>query len=208
MKHLILLAFFFASLGCYGQGRRIQITVDKENSYYGPAYKSCVDSAYAIMNAVFNSAKFQSMYKNVKFPNSNYCDWEERDKHSPNGITGQQLYDRIFARQKPSWGIYLRMKSGGALGYTYPHTGRTTANYYTIRYDMRKLPRAYALAVNLCHEFMHERGLCHESNKFNQPDSEHPDPKGYKNDIAYRIGWDTYFILRKWVQQKRPIPGV
>ncbi|UOQ73907.1 hypothetical protein [Hymenobacter cellulosilyticus] len=208
MKYNLLLALLFLSLSGFGQGKTVHITLDKARSrYFDPQYTACVDSALAIMNAVFSSAEFQTRYADASFPKINYCDEQARENQASDFITGPQMYSTLFQAAQASWAVKLKRR-GPALGSTLPHTGITTAYYKNIRADMPELPRAYALAVNLCHEYMHELEYCHRSNRFNEPDAAHPDPEGYQKDIAYRVGWDAFYQLVEWVKQGKPIPDL
>jgi len=71
---------------------------------------------------------------------------------------------------------------------------------------MPELPFSYGLAVNLCHEYMHEIGYCHifdgvQVDEFGGK----PDPDWFHKDLAYTIGWIAYYIALDWHQKGKPL---
>ncbi|SIP91916.1 hypothetical protein [Chryseobacterium sp. RU33C] len=212
---LIMWMLLFMSTCMFSQ--KIQIRLDNDRSFSfdntvfdKSIYKKNLEEAFIIANAVFNSVEFQSLYTEKKFPGWNRCKPEKckPSKKDSTKIAGTAIYSRLYQKDKVDWIVYFKEKHNSALGSTCPDTGVTTAYYKNIIDDMPELPLSYAIAVNLCHEYMHQIGFCHLFNKFDEDDKETPDRKGYKNDISYRVGWDAYYILKEWLKMGKKINGL
>lgn len=204
------------SLFCYSLisfGQIIKITVNNVSSkcfdngtYNEGKYKKTIDSAFVIMNAVFNSPEFKSSVENNSFPCENRCCVSCRQ--NMNRISSKEILDSLFGELNVSMAIDLREKCRKKLGSTNYKEYKTIACLQNIDDDMPKLPLSYAIAVNLCHEYMHHIGFYHSSFDLKDVDKETPNEDGYRNDIAYRVGWDTYRLLKKWHEIGRKIEGL
>ena len=214
MKICIMFLILLMSSNGFSQKREISIKANKGYSTYfnKPKYEKVVDSAFIIANAVFNSVEFRALFDSVTFPYWNHCIIEycaANRKYAGNEtINGKTILDSLFAQSDVAMTIFFKKKSPSSLGATCPKTYETTAYCENIRADMPNLPLSYAIAANLCHEYMHQVGFCHLKNSFKQPDDEHPDPEGFKTDIAYFVGWESYYILTKWYKEGRKIKGL
>ncbi|MDB5091485.1 MAG: hypothetical protein JWR09_5479 [Mucilaginibacter sp.] len=208
-KLFILSALLFPAL-VFAQ-RSIKLTSNSVHSHFLEKRKT-IDSAFTIASALLSSEEFQSIYTNLDFPYWNHCKVGEcsADKNhtGPETTTGKEVMNLLFKEANVVMTIDLKKRSRHALGATCPGNYFTTAYYENILKDMPHLPYAYAIAVNLCHEYMHQVGLCHYSNSFQEPDDEHPDPEGFKNDVAYNVGWNAYYIATKWYVNHKVIPGL
>jgi hypothetical protein len=205
---IILLSFTQAAL-C--QTINISVNTEKSSTFDSPsyqtsAYKSSIDSAFILMNAVFNSKEFISLLENAKFPCKNRCCTKCRRNRS--FITEKEILDSLRKDLNVSWAIHLKEKCKGKLGATAHNAFETEACLWNITNDMDRLPLAYKIAVNLCHEYMHHIGFYHSNFKLNDIDKETPNPDGYANDIAYRVGWDVYQLLSEWHKNNVIIPGL
>lgn len=209
MKRFLLPILLFPSL-VFAQ-RSISITSNPATSEYFNK-RTTIDSAFKIASALLSSSEFQSIYIDLDFPYWNHCKPGKckADKHhsGPERTTGKEVMDLLFKETNVVMTIDVEESSDSALGSTCPNDYSTTAYYKNILADMKLLPPAYAIAVNLCHEYMHHVGLCHYSNSFHEPDEEHPDPDGFKNDVAYNVGWNAYYIATKWYAEHKLIPGL
>jgi hypothetical protein len=206
MKAFLSFALFSFSILVYGQNRpTIKITVENKNStcfdskdYNASKYKKSIDSAFVIMCAVFNTHEFQAALEKNNFPCENRCCISCNQNKSI--IIGKEILDSLYNELSVSMTINLESKCHKKLGFTNYKKYYTTACLKNIIDDMPKLPLSYAIAVNLCHEYMHHIGFYHSSFDLSDIDNEHPNPDGYKNDIAYRVGWDAYYLLKKWYE--------
>ncbi len=95
----------------------------------------------------------------------------------------------------------------GALGSTCPWwvNGKnlSKANYGAIEKDMPELPLKYRLAANLCHEYIHYVGFCHPDDIDAQPDDDTPAPIAYRDDVAYKAGWEAYYMAKKMYEASK-----
>ncbi|MES2678532.1 MAG: hypothetical protein V4635_01545 [Bacteroidota bacterium] len=170
---------------------------DTLEKYAAPAFK--------IMNEIFNSDQFRDSIKKITFAATNK--WKNKT-----AIPGTEVLAELDKHKNDEWKLIMKEKSG-ALGETVPGDDKTKAYLENILYDMCraddpcKFPFEYALAVNLCHEFMHHIGYVHHKNpKDTTPIPSNPynckdvfyDPSVYPKDIAYRTGWIVYdiFVVR------------
>ena len=210
MKLLIILFALLPASSSFAQ-RTIIITSNPATSEYFNKRKT-IDSAFIIASALLSSNEFQSIYTNLDFPYWNHCKPGEckADKHyrGPKRTTGKEVMNLLLKESNVVMTIDVEESSDSALGSTCPGNYSTTAYYNNILADMKHLPYAYAIAVNLCHEYIHQVGLCHYSNSFHEPDEEHPDPAGFKNDVAYNVGWNAYYIATRWYSAHKVIPGL
>ncbi|HUM51059.1 MAG TPA: hypothetical protein PK431_04560 [Chitinophagales bacterium] len=214
-RKLTLKIIFTSLFFCFSSisfGQTIKISVDNTNSicfdsktYTSSKYKKNIDSAFVIMNAVFNSPEFRAFIENSNFPCDNRCCVSCRKNNKL--IDSKEILDSLYKELNVTMAIDLKEKCRKKLGSTNHKEYKTIACFENIKADMPKLPLAYAIAVNLCHEYMHHIGFYHSSFDLSDIDEETPNPDGYKNDIAYRIGWDTYKLLKKWYETKVKIEG-
>lgn len=209
----IILTVLFCSLLGTMQGQHLKITVDTVHSkcfdrkhYVKSSYRKNVDSAFTIMNAVLNAPEFQAAIADTRFPCVNRYGVSCRRDSSI--VSDKEVLDSLFKRPAVSMAIVLKAGCSNKLGKTNYNNYKTIACLRNIQDNMHELPLSYALAVNLCHEYMHFIGFYHSSFSVTDIDEDHPDPDGYANDIAYRVGWDTYWLLKKWYEQHQPIDGL
>lgn len=209
----VILTVLFCSLVSATQGQRLKIMVDTVNStcfdkkhYETSRYRKNIDSAFIIMNAVFNSPDFQTAIAKAHFPCVNR--YGARCHQDSAAISDKEVLDSLFKRPEVSMAIRLKRRCRKKLGKTGYNKYKTTACLKNIQGNMPKLPLSYALAVNLCHEYMHFIGFYHSSFAVTDIDDDRPNPDGYTNDIAYRVGWDTYWLLKKWYEQHQPVAGL
>jgi hypothetical protein len=205
----------YISLFCvsaFSFGQNISINVDAKNStcfdrkiFDSSKYKKSIDSAFVIMNVVLNSSEFKTYIENSNFPCENRCCLSCR-KNSK-AISCKEILDSLYTELNVSWAINLKEKCSKKLGSTNYKDYKTIACLKNIQADMPTLPLSYALAVNLCHEYMHHIGFYHSSFDIKDIDNETPSTGGYKNDIAYHIGWDVYRLLKTWYCTGKKIPG-
>lgn len=202
MTFKLLISFFlviFLSQNISAQ-RSITLKMAEFYSRNYPNLKDSVEKAFHIASMLLSSKELADSVNKYQFPYSNYCiNCGTHKTDIPNqAITGPTILDSLFARATDSLSIDLQRK-GRALGQTCPWSHATTAFYENIRSDMSKLPFSYGLAVNLCHEYMHEIGFCHifDGERLKEH-GDQPDETFYHKDIAYTIGWMAYFIATDW----------
>ena len=158
-KLLIVLLFLGSSSHAQQDTRKISVSLSKYKCRFRTDLKPNADSAFKIMTRVFNSDEFKSAIKLLNFPCYNYC----KSCTTQTNISGYDVLNHIFNKKEDSLFLFIK-KKGGALGRTKPFNVRTTAYYKNIMSDMCNLPFSAALAVNLCHEYMHHVGFCHLNN--------------------------------------------
>jgi hypothetical protein len=185
--------------------RHIHLILDRESpAPFDSSLKTSADSAFYISNTIFNSEEFQDSIRNLSFRHSSYC--KTCKKNVPdNGqrISGTTVLDSLFKEDSVVMTMNLQ-KSGSGLGSTCPGQYYTNAYYENIKENMKELPFAYALAVNLCHEYMHQVGFCHLYGKLNEPNNT-PDMRYINDDVSYRVGWIAYYLVVNWVNEKKKI---
>ncbi len=170
-------------------------------------YKAESVKAFAVASDLFSSQEFQDSLQKLSFPVKTLCkSCGPGRKSFQRGISGEQVLSILFNKKSDFLDLDMQKKSG-ALGATVPCQSLTTAYYQNIYNDMCHLPADIRLAVNLCHEYMHHIGFCHEQNpkdttlrlmvKKDNCRIEYYDPISYKNDVAYRVGWIAYDILNR-----------
>lgn len=206
MKTIILL---LVTTVCFGQGtRHITISCDASNSvFFDNAYKADAIKAFELVNEVFNSEEFQQEIGKMNFDCESYCDGCQDSKSR---ISGDEVLNKLFGKPEVVLKLILE-KRGSALGATSKNATTTTAWYKNIVDDMPELPFAYALAANLCHEYMHTVGFCHiyctgwrcSKDKRLRESGGKPDAKFIKDDVTYKVGWLAYYILLDKHKQKK-----
>lgn len=212
MKTYLTLLLLIASTAityCQSPAYSIHIQLDTIHSrYFDRNKKSEVRMAFDLMNKVFNSEQFQKEIAATSLNKESYC--AENGSGKKDKIPGTEILETLFKEKNPTIKITLRRR-GSAMGATSANSYNTKAWYKNIVDDMPELPFAYALAVNLCHEYMHQVGYCHlyctgklcpEDKLLKEPGGGKPDPGFYKEDVTYHIGWLAYYILRDWYLQK------
>jgi hypothetical protein len=211
MKILFTKLLFFLSVVAFGQ--TIKITVNTANSkcfdsreYNTSKFAKSIDSAFSIMTAVFNSTEFRSAIEKANFRCNNRCCQNCQQNNTV--IDNKEILDSLFKELNVSMTIKLKQKCRNKLGATNYKEYKTIACLANIKADMPQLPLSYALAVNLCHECMHHIGFYHSSYDLSDIDNDTPNPNGYKNDIAYHVGWDVYRLLKKWHDTGVKIDGL
>lgn len=206
MKTIIL---FLVTTFSFGQAHHITIKCDTDNStFFNERYRADAIRAFELVNEVFNSKEFQQEISNMDFSCESYCDGCSGNVRR---ISGVEVLNKLFSKQEVSLKLILN-KKGGALGETINNSTTTKAWYKNIVQNMPELPFAYALASNLCHEYMHTVGFCHiyctgwrcPSDKKLKEIGEKPDEKFIKEDVTYKVGWLAYYILYdKYKQTKK-----
>ncbi len=170
------------------------------------------DSAFIIASEIFNTPAFQQTIRQLNFKYSSYCrdrtNCKRNEKDRSERITGQTVLDDLFKEKAPAITFHL-LKEGGALGSTCPGEYDMTAYYNNIMTDMDDdpFPPAYKIAVNVCHEYMHQVGYCHIYNRLNEPNGK-PDSRYINDDVTYRVGWEAYYLVKKWFEDKKVIKGL
>ncbi|WP_428327921.1 hypothetical protein [Mucilaginibacter sp.] len=207
-----LISAFFLCIFSHPVWSQSKITIDmgKFKCYDKPneaLRKSETIEAFQLMSTIFSSKEFQDSLANLEFPMSTLCtDCGTGMGAGKTKITGKDIMAMLFRRNADILDLVLKEKSS-ALGETYMCSALTTAYYKNIEKDMCHLPAATRLAVNLCHEYMHRLGFCHHYELDEttlrlivQGDScrtEYFDPKAYNRDLAYRVGWIAYDIVKR-----------
>lgn len=214
MKWLFSILFLLASNAVPAQQGQFQINLkldETKSQYFDPRYKADVIEAFRLANLIFNSDEFQKEIATITLDYNSYCKWNRHDGRSGR-ISGEEILSRLFRGQHVVLAINLQ-KSGSALGETTDSSYLTTAWYDNIVADMDEFPFSYGLAVNLCHEYMHQVGFCHlyctqiwplcpGNRKLREPKGgKEPDPKFFDKDVTYRVGWSAYYLLKKWKEE-------
>src|SRR6185437_14945624 len=193
MKYIFSICLLYFSFFANGQDQpSIKVTADSIKSrcfdnatFRRSKYKKNIDSAFEIVSAVFNDSGFPSKISTTNFPCENRCCISCKENHD--SISGKEILDSLFRELNVTMTIRVKKKCRGKLGSTLYHQYYTLGCLKNIQADMPKLPLSYAIAVNLCHEYMHHIGFYHSHFDLSeQKDNEIPNPDGYKNDIAYR----------------------
>ncbi len=170
------------------------------------------DSAFKIMSFLLSSPEFRTAISALRFPHSSYC----RGYGNRGSIDGTDILTVLYRRQADSLKLVIE-DSSDALGNTFAGSDSTTAFYKPIYNDMCHLPFSVALAVNLCHEYMHRLGYCHQhkphEHTYRTPPTgdkctdEKYDPDAYSRDVAYRVGWIAYDILNTLYKEQKLFPA-
>ncbi|MDR3007213.1 MAG: hypothetical protein LBV59_04720 [Sphingobacterium sp.] len=216
MKKIILLLYFltFSSV-VWSQVDKKIINIKLKNLIcrYTADMGPTVEKAFRIATAIFNSDEFQKEISNSNFKCDSYCQGCSLISLDNQGrISGEEVLRRLFAERDVAITLELKER-GGALGETTPGSYYTKAWYKNILEDMPELADdfSYGLAVNICHEYMHQVGFCHiyctgwmwpKSRRLVERDGK-PDPKFIDDDVTYKVGWVAYYILKKWVEEKK-----
>lgn len=207
MKYIILPLLLISSLMDYSQADQFHIDLqpdEKNTTYFDPKYKPDVLKAFQLANFIFNSKAFQEEIRSVHLDYNSYCP-QHRQPGRSGQISGEEILKRLFKEKQVLIAMHLK-KSGGALGETSDSSYHTTAWHDNIVADMPELPFAYGLAVNLCHEYMHQVGFCHlyctawicKGNRLKEPKGgKEPDPVFFNKDVTYRVGWIAYYHILK-----------
>jgi hypothetical protein len=204
---LLCLLLVSSTFSLYAQ-RSITITMHSFDCYdkiLKDQYEKDAVEAYIIMSELLSSKQFQDSLRKLNFPVSTFCiacgPGYPKDQII---VSGEIIMNILFAQKTDYLNLYMDKRSG-ANGKTVPCESSTTAYYDNLYNDMCHLSPAVRLAVNLCHEYFHHIGFCHNGNpkdktlrKMISKDkcrTEYFDPNFYKNDVAYRVGWIAYDIL-------------
>ena len=117
---------FSALLLCFSGiafGQTIKITVNNTTStcfdsdtYNTSKYKSSIDSAFVIINAVFNSSEFRALIENSNFPCDNRCCVSCRKNNKQ--IDSKEIFESLFKELNVSMAINLKEKCRKKLGST------------------------------------------------------------------------------------------
>lgn len=189
--------------------RKITLSMKEGSKFLDDCPKSTVDSAFIIANNVFNSPEFQDALANMSFKFSSNCkdgtSCVENMKDDGTRISGTTVLDSLF--KEPVVALkYVLKRSGSSMGKTCPGNYSMIAYYNNILYDMRKdsIPRAAKLAVNLCHEYMHQVGYCHIYDNVSESNNK-PDQRYINDDVTYWVGWEAFYIIDRWVKAGKPI---
>jgi hypothetical protein len=196
-----------AGLYCIGftasPPRSIQIKLIEDKSYFfDEKYRDTAINAFRIMTAIYSSQEFQDSVSKIDFKCKSFAAGCNRIELTNGRIEGKTVLNLLFKRNVANIKLILK-ENGGALGETYVNTDTTNTYFNPIRDDMKTIPFTYALAVNLCHEYMHSIGFQHLycSGFFCLNHlSEHgddPDPKFINDDVTYRVGWIAYRIMQR-----------
>ncbi|AWH83861.1 hypothetical protein HYN59_01450 [Flavobacterium album] len=202
MKFLFL--FFVVGLS-YATPRSIIIKYDPDSKLFDPRFKKDAEEAFRLVNVIFNSQEFQYQVSKLSFDCKSYCDGCRNIQTINGRISGNQVLDKLFSKPEVAIKLILE-RSGSSLGETSPGSSTTYAWYENIKDNMPDLSFAQALAVNICHEYMHTIGFCHTyctgswpfcpgKRKLNE-EGDDPDPKFMNQDVTYTIGWLAYYILK------------
>ena len=190
----------------------IILTIKSGSIIEKPLDTAAADSAFKIASAVFSSMEFQQGINVLSFKRSSYCrnrtSCTKNEKDNGERIPGSIVLSDLFKERNVV--LFFRlMQKGHALGNTCLGEYDMTAYYDNIMWDMRKdsMPPAYKIAVNVCHEYMHQIGYCHIYGKLNEVDEE-PDKRYIDEDVTYRIGWNAYYVLKAWYARKEIIKGL
>ena len=117
MKILPAIILLCISLLCFGQGKGpLNITVDDKNStYFDKKDKPYIDSAFVIMDSVFNSKDFQSLFVNIDFPCWNLCDVPNctagKKCDTAKRITGKTVIDSLLRETNVMMKVELKKSS-------------------------------------------------------------------------------------------------
>lgn len=200
-KVIATVILFAVNLVGYSQ-RQIHFVLKQDSQFELPDYRNQIDSALSIAEAVFNSDIFQNKIFQLSFKYSSYCKGKvsctKNEKDRRVRIAGEEVLKDLFKEQNVQISVFVE-KDGDALGATCPNEYAITMYYNNIMTDMNEdpMPPSYKLAVNLCHEYLHQVGYCHIYRKLMERDG-NPDPRYINQDVTYTIGWEVYYILKAW----------
>lgn len=182
----------------------LSLTLLHDKNYANNKFKKESDEAFQIASEVLNSAEFKQDMEKEVFVYHNHCkSCLEVVAPRPEKISGKEVLETLFKKPKENLSLILIPgESDGPLGETCPAwtnpAHETTTYYNAINYNMKELEFRYRLAVNICHEYMHLIGYCHPDDLGTEPDNgARPNATDFKNDIAYHVGWEAYYILLK-----------
>lgn len=198
-----MLFFSVCRLDAQNQYRTITISMNSNSTFFLKKWKAEADSAFVILNKVFNSREFQDSLRKLTFINENYCNTNAQVQPF---ITGAIALDSLFKEPNVSWTLRYKVIDG-ALGSTTPGTYITTAYRHNITKDMPELSPAYRLAVNLCHEYFHQVNYCHTYDpgelheNYQIRPGDFVDLPVYNRDVTYRVGWIAYFLIKDHIIQ-------
>lgn len=210
MKLNFIATVFIIGLNLNGYSQRqIHFVMKQDSQFELPGYKSQIDSALIITDAVFNSDTFQNKISQLSFNYSSYCKGKtscrKNEKDKGIRIVGEDVLKDLFREQDVQISIFVE-KDGNALGSTCPNKYAITMYYNNIMTNMDEdsMPPSYKLAVNLCHEYMHQIGYCHIYGNLREIGG-NPDSRYINQDVTYTIGWEVYYILKDWYSKNHKI---
>lgn len=203
IKYILLTITLLISY-CYSfaQDKKSNLNISSFHSYKKGPNNDVAKEIIKIANAVLNSDEFRDSLQKVSFVNANNCNCNSEIRIQNGKISGYEIYKLLQTNKSPSLNITIRKKSKGTLGRTTPCTNEIISYYSNVVKDMPELNDTAALAVNICHEYMHSLGFCHPDN-FKESDTRADgstyDKSAYNEDVAYRIGWIVFDILNRWI---------
>jgi hypothetical protein len=217
MNKLLIILFLISSITLIGQtpNRVVKIGMKSFVCGFRNDMEPTAQRAFRIATAIFNSPEFQKEISDMSFSCESYCKGcKSISLNNQNRISGEEVLNKLFSERSVEMTLELK-KSGSALGETRAGAYYTTAWHDNIQADMPEFnfDFAYALAINICHEYMHQVGFCHlyctgwtcaKKNRLNEPNG-NPDPKFIEEDVTYKVGWAAYHILINWHKDNRVI---
>ncbi len=215
MKKVLTLILSVSTLISYSQPSNSSVSIKLKNltGDYGDDMRPVVEKAFRIASIILNSEEFKSDFSKLSFSCDSYCKGCEKIKLNSEGrIDGKTILNKLYEESNVQMSLELR-KKGHALGETSEGSYQTIAWVENIREDMPEFESdfSYALAVNLCHEYMHQIGFCHlycagwlcpKKDRLREVNGK-PDPKFFKGDVTYYVGWRAFYILEKWNSEKK-----
>lgn len=202
----------FADKNTSNAKREINFAMKQDSEFELPFYRSQADSAMKIAKAVFNSDTFQNKILQLNFKHNSYCrqrkSCKRNERDNGSRISGQEVLNDLFKEQNVQLSLYVE-SNGDALGRTCPNEYAITMFYNNIMEDMKddSIPPSYKLAVNLCHEYMHQVGYCHIYDGLREKEGL-PDSRYMYQDVTYTVGWEAYYTLRDWYSKGKKIPNL
>jgi hypothetical protein len=173
----------------------VTLSVDHIHSvFFDTNLSASADSAVKIASAVLNSLEFRDSILNYTFPCQNYGN---RKCHAE-PITGQTVLDSLYTKASVSLSLFLNDCGGGTFGYSHYGIPEITSCYHTVDDDDDHLPFAYKYAYHICHEYMHIVGFYH---------FKPPKHRIIRQDIAENTGWIAFYILERWYDSHKKVPG-
>lgn len=210
---MVCLTAFIQITCCQAPIRSIKITKSSQSRSFRKELDTTVDSALVLASSVFNAKEFQNRIYAMNFDSESRClgDTSCTSNEPPRSavLPGIQVLDRLFSEPNVTLTCTLKRRSASSLGKTCPRQYSITAFYKNIMRDMSDDPMspAYKIAVNICHEYMHQIGFCHTYSQISE-NGRTPDSRYYKKDVSYTVGWEAYYILKRWFEERKTLKGL
>ena len=142
-------------------------------------------NAVNIANMVLASDEFEQALLPLDFSSRNIG-----QRHGPR-IPGSSVVAKARSKQDFAIDLYMR-DCRNEFGHATAGIPEIYSCYKVLRNDDDELPFEYIYAYHICHEYMHILGYYHTD---------------HKDDVAEKVGWVAYHIVKKWFKDGKDFQG-